>query len=326
MKPCSSAFAAYLSHHPIINIVQFSHSTGSNPSRRSCIKCLRRDIQTVRAGISITSNLRLGDKLPNLLLLVLGDLNLQCAHVLIIVLDPRGAGDGNNVVALGHQPRQGNLPHRTSLLLRNLVQLVHQLQILVEIFGREPRRVPPEVVLLKVIRRADTAREETPPERGIRNDGHAQLAARTQQLIVLNLERERRVLDLHGINVRDFARATKRLGATLAQAEILDLAGVLELLHLADGNLDRLVLVQPVAVVQVHVGQAQPTERLVDGAVDVLGLVADAELARVGVAVAGELGGEEDVLALAWVALEPLAQEFLTVAVYCIDEVSLLER
>lgn len=184
-----------------------------------------------------------------------------------------------------------------------------------EVVGREARRVAPVVVLGKVVGRAQTAGEEAAAERGVGDDGDAELAAGAQQVVVLNVEREGRVLDLDGVNVGDLAGAAQGGGAALAQAEVLDLAGVLELLHGADGDLDGLVLVEAVAVVQVDVGQAQAGEGLVDGAVDVGWVVAGAALAGGGVEGDGELGGQENVVALAWVLLEPSAEEVLAVAV-----------
>jgi hypothetical protein len=64
-------------------------------------------------------------------------------------------------------------------------------------------------------------------------------------------------LDLNGVDVDDFAGSPEGLGADLGQAKVLDLAFVLEFLHLADGLLDRRLLVHTVAVVEVDVLYAE---------------------------------------------------------------------
>jgi hypothetical protein len=60
-------------------------------------------------------------------------------------------------------------------------------------------------------------------------------------------------LNLDSVNVFDFASTSQGLGATLGKTNVLDLALVLELLHLLDGLLDRSYLVQTVAVVEIDV-------------------------------------------------------------------------
>ena len=65
------------------------------------------------------------------------------------------------------------------------------------------------------------------------------------------------VLNLNSIDVLDFAGALQRLGAALGETKVLDLALVLELLHLLDSLLDRSHLIQTVAVVEVDVRDAE---------------------------------------------------------------------
>ena len=101
----------------------------------------------------------------------------------------------------------------------------------------------------------------------------------------------------------DLAGAAERVGAALAEAEVFDLASLLKLGHHADSLLDGDVGVDAVAVVEVDVVDAEALEGFVAGFADVVGVVADfaAAIRRDEV---GELGGEEDVVALAG-SLEP---------------------
>lgn len=104
----------------------------------------------------------------------------------------------------------------------------------------------------------------------------------------------------------DLASTPKRVGAALRQAEVLDLALLLQLLHLLDRLLNGRHLVQAVAVVEVDVGDAEALQRTLARLASVLRGGVDVARAVLAHRV-GELGREEDVLALAWVLLEPLA-------------------
>lgn len=53
--------------------------------------------------------------------------------------------------------------------------------------------------------------------------------------------------------MNDLAGTLERLGADLGETKVLDLAFILELLHLADSLLNRSLLVQTVAVVEIDV-------------------------------------------------------------------------
>jgi hypothetical protein len=70
--------------------------------------------------------------------------------------------------------------------------------------------------------------------------------------------------------VLDLAGTPQGLGAALRKTKVLDLALVLELLHLLDGLLDRGHLVQAVAVVEVNVRHAETTQRLLTSLAKVL--------------------------------------------------------
>ena len=61
------------------------------------------------------------------------------------------------------------------------------------------------------------------------------------------------MLNLNSIDVLDLAGTPQGFGAALRETKILDLALMLELLHLLDSLLDRSDLVQTVAVVEVNV-------------------------------------------------------------------------
>jgi hypothetical protein len=103
------------------------------------------------------------------------------------------------------------------------------------------------------------------------------------------------------------AGTPESLRADFREAKVLDLALFLQLLHLKDRLLDRGLLVHAVAVIEIHTVNAEPFQRLLGRLAAVLGGRVCFEARPVGVHRQSEFGGEEDLLALAGVLLEPLA-------------------
>jgi hypothetical protein len=66
-------------------------------------------------------------------------LTVRCGDVLFEVLAAFGARDGNDVVALGKEPRQRELAARHVLLGGDLVHALHQLEVLIEVLALEAR-------------------------------------------------------------------------------------------------------------------------------------------------------------------------------------------
>jgi hypothetical protein len=98
---------------------------------------------------------------------------------------------------------------------------------------------------------------------------------------------------VHGV------RAPDRLRRGLREPEVAHLALLDELLHRADGLLDRDRLVDAVLVVEVDVVDAEALQRGLAGLAHVVRLAVDAEIAAVLAALVAELGGEHDLVAAA---------------------------
>ena len=88
---------------------------------------------------------------------------------------------------------------------------------------------------------------------------------------VFDVARPQRVLGLHGRDRMDGMGAPDRLGRRLAEPEMADLALLDELRHRSDRLLDGHVRVDAVLVVQVDVIGAEPLQRALDRAADMLG-------------------------------------------------------
>src|SRR5262249_26018491 len=105
----------------------------------------------------------------------------------------------------------------------------------------------------------ETAGEESAPERGVRDEPDAELAAGWENLR-LGVTGPQRVLGLHGGDRMDGVRAANRLGRRLTEADVTDLALVDQLRQRADRLLDRHVGIDAVLVVEVDILRAEPRE------------------------------------------------------------------
>lgn len=163
---------------------------------------------------------------PHLLHLRLTQPHLQRPQILLQIphlLRPRNR---NHIPPLRQQPRERQLARRAALALRNLPQLVHELQITGEVLGREARGEAAEVAVFKVVGGAVRARQEAAAERRVGDDGDAELAAGGEQGDggKLDVEAEGRVFDLYGGDGVDGVGAAEGGRGAFGEAEVFDFA------------------------------------------------------------------------------------------------------
>lgn len=156
-------------------------------------------------------------QLSNLLYLSRRQLNIQRAQVLLQILNLLRSWNREDVISLRHQPRQRQLTSRAPLLPRQLLDAVHQPQVLREVLLAETRGELAEVALLKVGGGFVLAGEDAAAERRIGDGGDAELATggKERDLGLLDVGGERRVLDLHGVDVVDLFCAAQRVRGDL---------------------------------------------------------------------------------------------------------------
>ncbi len=146
--------------------------------------------------------------------------------------------------------------------------------------------------------RAEGAREETPAERRVRHQGHAQLLGRGHHLR-LDVPAEQRPLRLHGRDGMHGVRGAQFGGRDLAQAQMLDLALPHQLGHDGDGVLDGDVHITPVHVVEIDRLDVQTLQARLDCLPDVGRVIADDPSGRlVRRDRQGELGRDDDLVAV----------------------------
>ena len=115
----------------------------------------------------------------------------------------------------------------------------------------------------KLVLGVDRAGQEALAERAEGDEADPELLERRQDRI-LRLTPPQRVLALEGGDRLHRMRATDRLDAGLGQAEVLDLAGLDQLLHRTGDLFDRNLRVDPVLVEEVDRVGLQPAERALD--------------------------------------------------------------
>lgn len=260
---------------------------------------------------------------------------MKRTNVLLETVDLRGARNGENIVSLSEKPGKGELTRSDALLLRKFANLVDELEVLGEVLLREARRHLAEVALLEVVGAANGAGDHAATNGGVSYDGDAELAGGIEELDLrgLNVEGERRVFNLHSIDVVDLASAAERIGGALRKANVLDLALVFQRYHSLNRLFHGCFSVESVAVVEIDEGDAETFQAALASLFAVLwsaiyGSAKDRsalfdtqkekshEPAAIIENSVGKLCCQEDILPLAGVLLEPVAEEILAVGVH----------
>ena len=151
----------------------------------------------------------LGRDLLDLLQIARRELHLEGADVFLEILPLLRPGDRHDVLALRQHPRERELGRRALLPPRDLLDVRHQVEVLLEVVALEARGVPAVVVGREVVEGAEPAGEEAAAQRAVGDEADAELAAERQDL-VLGVARPERVLGLErGDRVN--SRAARRI-------------------------------------------------------------------------------------------------------------------
>ena len=143
---------------------------------------------------------------------------------------------------------------------------------------------------------ADRAGEEALAERAVGHEADPELFARGEDLL-FGTSPPQRVLALHRRDGLDGVGASDRRGGCFGQAEVLDLAGVDQLVDRSGDVFDRDVGVDAVLVEQVERVDLEPLEGGFGDLLDVFGSARQADLATVVVEGEPELRGDHDLTA-----------------------------
>lgn len=104
---------------------------------------------------------------------------LQVLRDLIHRSSSRNGNDGGHILALTQRqnPRQRNLNGRDALARRQLLDRVHQLDVMLHVVVLEFDQVAPEIAFGELGFVAEGAGEDAPAERGVGDDGDVEVGA-----------------------------------------------------------------------------------------------------------------------------------------------------
>jgi hypothetical protein len=218
-----------------------------------------------------------------------GQCDVDGCDVLLEVRPALGARDGDHVVALARDPRQGQLTGGDALFGGKLAQGGDDGEVVVQVVIGEPRQSAAHVVGRQLGGGGDRSGQEAATERREGHDADTQLAAGRQHL-GLDLPGPQRPLALQRGHRVHGVRAADRRRRCLGDAEVANLARGNEFGQGAPGLLDGNVRIHTMLVVEVDMVDTEPGQRLVAALFDVTGVAArlhdtalaphDAELGR----------------------------------------------
>src|SRR5512135_3387715 len=185
-------------------------------------------------------------------------------HVLLQIFAALGAGDRNDALPLGQEPRQGQLGWRHVFRGGDLLHSIHELQVLLEVLSLEPRPLATPVVRWQILEAAQLAGEEAAAKRAVRDEADAQFPDGREQLVLRDAAPQR-ILGLQGGNRVYRVRPADGRGHRLGQAEVTHLPLPYQFRHGTDGLFNGDVRIDTVLVVEVDVVDPQPSERAVAG-------------------------------------------------------------
>src|SRR5215213_1509646 len=194
--------------------------------------------------------------------------------VLFEVLAALGTRDGDDVVTLGEQPCEGELPRGDALAVGDLAHPVRQLQVFREVLLRKAGESGAAgVVLGHVLDAPPTSGEEASSERAVGDETNAELSDGRQDFI-LHIAGKERIFRLERAYGMDRVGPSDSLGRGLGNAEIAHFSGVHELFHRAPGLFDGRLGVHTVLVVEVYVVDPQALQRSVASFSHIVGVAA----------------------------------------------------
>lgn len=130
-----------------------------------------------RRRIPIPRKVRIFGKSPQLLHLLLAQLDVDGPRILLEVLDGARAGNGNKILPLGGHPGQTDLRGRGVMSFGHDGNLVHEgLDLEEVVWVGELGHLAAEVVGAEVVEGLDGAGEEAAADGAVGDDGDAELA------------------------------------------------------------------------------------------------------------------------------------------------------
>src|SRR6185503_1551794 len=202
----------------------------------------------------------------------------QSPEILFEALLALGARDGDHVLALRQHPGEGELRRGALLFLRDRLEPGGERHVLVQVLALEAWMREAPVAFGQVLLPVHRAGEHAAAERRVGDERDAELARGAQRFLSLAPIHPGKFI-LHRGDRMHLVRAADGLGTRLGQAERAHLALLDQLLHRADGLLDRHVRIDAGLVIEVDHVDAEALEAGIAGLLYVFRPAVDALLA-----------------------------------------------
>jgi hypothetical protein len=147
---------------------------------------------------------------------------------------------------------------------------VQQFFVVARVVALKARHVAPKVIRRHVVAAWNDGGEKSAAERRISDESDSEFV-RQRQNVVLHLAGPKRIFSLQRRHRVHRVGAADRGRPGLGDAEMPDLALLLELRHGADGVLDRHRVVDPVNVIEIDVVGAEALQTAFAGLHDIVG-------------------------------------------------------
>src|SRR6266849_9186133 len=168
-------------------------------------------------------------------------------EILVQISASLGADEGNNLFAARQQPGKRELRGRAVFLPGDLLDAPDKLEIALEIFSLEARRIAAVVAGRKIFEAPDAPRQEAAAQRRIGDKTNAQLAARRQDF-VFGVAGPQRIFGLKRRDRMNGRGATQGCGRGFGKTQRAHLALLDQLCHGSDRIFDRGVWVDAMLI------------------------------------------------------------------------------
>lgn len=116
--------------------------------------------------------------------IIRGQLNLQCAKILLHPVQALRSRDRHDMLTLGQQPGQRKLCWSAAFLRGHFPDQSDNLKILVEVLSLEPRIMTAVIIRRQVIEALDLTGQEAAAQRTVRNKSDTQFLDQRQDFIL----------------------------------------------------------------------------------------------------------------------------------------------
>jgi hypothetical protein len=258
-------------------------------------------------GIAIARGCAGGEDFVEPTQVVRAKLYVESGNIFLQILAPLGTGDGDDVVVLRQHPRQRKLRRLAAFLLRDLLDFVYEVEILLEVFSLETGRESAVVVRGEIFEALELSGEKPAAERAVGDEAYAEFTAGREQF-VFRLAAPQGIFGLQRANGMNFCGPAQGLRGGFREPYVADLSFLQKLSHGADRFFDGRGGIDAVLVVEIDGLDSQALQAGFAGSAHVFRLaVHSANVGVLGIANDAEFRGQYKLIAL---ALEGAADQF----------------